>query len=56
MKINLDKTNVVGFRNGGRTAKKNHFYYLGHKTDFDLYYRYLDLILNFKSLNQNSWH
>ena len=25
MKVNLDKTKVMVFRNGGITAKKNHF-------------------------------
>ena len=29
MKVNLDKTKVMVFRNGGKTAKKQSFYYLG---------------------------
>ena len=31
MKVNLDKTKVMVFRNGGITAKKESFYYLGEK-------------------------
>ena len=31
MKVNLDKTKVMVFRNGGKTAKKESFYYLGEK-------------------------
>ena len=29
MKVNLDKTKVMVFRNGGIRAKKESFYYLG---------------------------
>ena len=31
MKVNLDKTKVMVFRNGGKAAKKESFYYLGEK-------------------------
>ena len=51
MKVNLDKTKVMVFRNGGITAKKESFYYLGKKIDIDPYYRYLGLILS----SRNVW-
>ena len=35
MKVNLDKTKVMVFRNGGKTAKKESFYYLGQNIDID---------------------
>ena len=51
MKVNLDKTKVMLFRNGGKTAERESFYYLGKEIDIDLYNRYLGLILS----SRNVW-
>ena len=37
MKVNLDKTKVMIFRNGGKIAKKESFYCLRQKIDIDPY-------------------
>ena len=50
MKVNLNKTKVVVFRSGGKTAYKEPFYYLGQKIGIDPYYRYLGLILSFRNV------
>ena len=39
------------FRNGGKTAKKESFYYLGQNPDIDPYYGYEGLILS----SRNVW-
>ena len=50
MKINLDKTKVMVFRNGGKTAKRNHFT-TWEKIDIEPYHRYLGFILS----SRNVW-
>ena len=49
MKVNLDKTKVMVFRNGGKTAKRNHFI-TWEKIDIDPYCRYLGLILSSRNI------
>ena len=51
MKVNHDRTKVMVFKNGGKTAKKESFYYFGQKIDIDPHYRYLGLILS----SRNVW-
>ena len=50
MKVILNKTKVVVFRSGGKTAYKEPFYYVGQKIGIDPYHRYLGLILSFRNV------
>ena len=50
MKVNLDKTKVMVFSKGGKTAKRESFYYLGKGIDIDSYYRCLGLMLSSRNI------
>ena len=44
MEVNLKKTKVVVFRNGGKTSKSERFFYSNRSVEIVTYYRYLGLI------------
>ena len=48
MEVNLTKTQVIVFRNSGKTSKSETFFYLTKKVKVVTYYRYLGLIFCFK--------
>ena len=43
MEVNLKKTKVVVFRNGGKTSKSERFFYRNRSVEIVTYYRYLGL-------------
>ena len=51
MEVNLTKTQVIVFRNGGKTSKSETFFYLAKKVKVVTYYRYLGLSFSSK----NNW-
>ena len=51
MEVNLTKTQVIVFRNGGKTSKSETFFYLAKKVKVVTYYRYLGLIFS----SRNNW-
>ena len=51
MEVNLKKTKVVAFRNGGKTSKSERFFYRNRSFEIVTYYRYLGLIF----FSRNVW-
>ena len=51
MKVNLKKTKVVVFRNGGKTSKSERFFHTNRSVEIVTYYRYLGLIFS----SRNVW-
>ena len=43
MEVNLKKTEVVVFRNGGKTSKSERFFHRNRSVEIVTYYRYLGL-------------
>ena len=50
MEVNLSKTKVIVFRNGGVMYKSEKFFYRGEKVKTVTYYRYLGLIFSSRNL------
>ena len=50
MEVNLKKTKVVVFRNGGKTSKSERFFYRNRSVEIVTYYRYLGLIFSLKNV------
>ena len=50
MEVNLTKTKVIVFRNGGVMPKSEKFFYTGEKVKTVTYYRYLGLIFSSRNL------
>ena len=51
MEVNLTKTQVIVFRNSGKTSKSETFFYLAKKVKVVTYYLYLGLIFS----SRNNW-
>ena len=51
MEMNLTKTQVIVFRNGGKTSKSERFTYKSNMVKIVTYYRYLGLIFS----SRNTW-
>ena len=51
MEVNLTKTQVIVFRNGGKTSQSERFTYKSNKVKIVTYYRYLGLIFS----SRNTW-
>ena len=49
--VNLKKTKVVVFRNGGKTSKSERFFYRNRSVEIVTYYQYLGLIFS----SRNVW-
>ena len=45
LQVNLDKSNIVIFRNGGYISKKEKWHYIGHDINIVNTYKYLGLFL-----------
>ena len=52
--VNLSKTKVVVFRNGGRLRQNERFYFNGQKLEFVTYYKYLGIIFSSRLLWSNA--
>ena len=50
LEVNLSKTKVIVFRNGGVMSKSEKFFYRGEKVKTVTYYRYLGLIFSSRNL------
>ena len=46
MEVNLAKTKVIVFRNGGKLSSKEKFLYNGKTIDIVTHYKYLDIVFN----------
>ena len=55
MEINLSKTKVIVFRNGGVMSKSEKFFYRGEKVKTVTYYRYLGLIFPRETCGQTHY-
>ena len=49
MEVNLTKSKVIVFRNGGKTSKSERFTYKSNTVKIVTYYRYLGLIFSSRS-------